>query len=126
MGNLTLILLSLLAGAGVLMNAPEKLKNIYDEAIESGQYLATAGDLRSISNMLDYEYMRRGRYPKEDHFALWMVKTFKENHIKDLLQDHWGNTYIYHAGARQELFVLISMGPDGLPGTEDDLKVTGP
>ncbi|MBN2793683.1 MAG: type II secretion system protein GspG [Desulfuromonadales bacterium] len=121
-----MILLSLIAAAGMLTDAPGKVKSLYEESIETGRYVATAGDLRSISTMLDYHYLRRGRYPRTDRFGKWMTEAFKENQLKSLTIDHWGQEYDYRASANLQAYVLISSGPDGIPGTDDDLKMTGP
>ena len=37
-------------------------------------------------------------------------------------EDPWGNTYFLQQGRRD--FTVGSMGPDGVQGTEDDIKVT--
>lgn len=120
------MIFGLIAAAGMMTDMPGKMKDLYDKSVETGQYVATAGDLRSISNMLDYEYMRRGRYPRSDNFVTWMAETFKENHLKSLTSDHWGQVYIYQATSDLKFYTLISSGPDGVPNSEDDLKITGP
>lgn len=126
MSQIALILISLIAAAGVLTDAPEQLLSFYGEVVATGQELATAGDLRSMSNMLDYEYLRRGRYPREKAFPAWLEKAFKENPGKSLLQDHWGRPYVYRVAADQSSYVLFSLGPDGREGSADDLRITGP
>jgi hypothetical protein len=37
-------------------------------------------------------------------------------------EDPWGNTYFLQQGRRD--FTVGSMGPDGVQGTEDDIKIT--
>nr|WP_320115818.1 type II secretion system protein GspG [uncultured Desulfuromonas sp.] len=126
MGNITIVLISLIALAGALGNAPDEVQSVYSEAIATGRYMATAGDLRSISNMLDYEYLRRGRYPRQDHFALWMSKNFKESQIKEITHDHWDRPLRYVVAKDLQSYTLTSYGPDGTADNEDDLYVTGP
>jgi general secretion pathway protein G len=82
--------------------------------------------MKQFSMMLDYEYVRRGRYPGTNRFPDWAGHMFKENGIKSNLTDFWGNPWIYEAGPEGRSFMLLSGGPDGIPGTGDDLKVTGP
>jgi general secretion pathway protein G len=111
---------------GVIAGNSDEIKRFYEETVSYVQQLATAGDLRSISNMLDYELMKRGRYPKTEVFKTWMERTFKENPQKDITVDHWGNPLIYRSTNKQKGFVLTSAGPDGITDTSDDLKYTGP
>ena len=125
MGQLA-ILLALLTGLVTFTDIPERIRDILNESIEAAQQIATAGDLRSMSNMLDYHYMKKGRYPREDRFEQWLTATFKENNIKELSLDHWGKPYVYRVGARQKSYLLISLGRDGIPDTDDDMKVSGP
>lgn len=125
MGQLA-VLLALMAGLVTFTDIPERMQEIFTESIKAAQHIATAGDLRSMSNMLDYHYIKRGRYPKEEHFEQWLTATFKESNIKELARNHWGNLYLYRVGVRQKSYTLISMGQDEIKGTGDDMKVTGP
>ncbi|MCK5231011.1 MAG: type II secretion system protein GspG [Desulfobulbaceae bacterium] len=120
------VLLSLFAALATFTDLPERMIEIYDRTVAAAQQIATAGDLRSMSNMLDYHYMRRGRYPREDRFKKWLTVTFKENNLKGLDTDHWGNPYIYRVAERQKSYILTSPGSDGKVGTDDDLTVSGP
>jgi len=120
-----LVLVALLSAA-LMTDVPDKLKQLYEDSVATAQYVVTAGDLRSIGMMLDYEMMRRGRYPRQERFHLWMELTFKENQLNDLGVDHWGSAYVYTVSNDLKTFVLLSPGPDRLLGTQDDLKITGP
>ena len=121
-----MLLISLGVVVGSFTEAPEKMIKLFNQSILAAQQIATAGDLRSMSNMLDYHYMRRGRYPREDKFNRWLIETFKENNIKDLSMDHWGNPYVYTTADNRKSYILISSGPDGKVDTTDDMKVSGP
>ncbi len=112
--------LSLIAG-----NADQVIE-FYDETVDHARHLATASDLRSIGNMLDYHYMRRGRYPRNDRFAQWLGQNFKENPVHTLGLDHWYQPLVYQADAGGKTFSLVSAGPDGFINTTDDLRITGP
>lgn len=120
--NTVMIILGMLLAAG---NAGD-IRDYVDEIITGAQQVATAGDLRSISLMLDLHYMKRGRYPESERFGQWMKENFKENQIKDLCRDHWGHALVYSAGPDLHSFKLISIGPDGVEDTPDDLHYTGP
>ncbi len=125
MGQLAVLLALLTAMAG-FTDLPERIRDLVDESIRAAQQIATAGDLRSMSTMLDYHYMRKGKYPRRKDFDKWLAATFKENNLKEFNVDHWGNRYVYRTGDGQMTYVLISPGPDGKTETADDLRVSGP
>lgn len=112
--------------AGLIAGNSEEIGKLFDETVEYSRMIATSGDLRSISQMLDYHYLKKGRYPDEKIFSLWFKKNFKENNLKENLKDHWGNPYIYETKDNLRGYVLVSMGADKIFGTNDDLVATGP
>lgn len=109
---------------GVLAGNADEITRFFDETVENTRHLATSTDLRSISNMLDYQLMKTGRYPSVDRFPDWMRANFKESATLGL--DHWQNPLVYATGPDRKTFLLISSGPDGVPHTVDDLRITGP
>ncbi|MEA2085108.1 MAG: type II secretion system protein GspG [Thermodesulfobacteriota bacterium] len=111
---------------GAIAGNSDDIKKFFDDTVALTQQIATADDMRSMSIMLDYEFMRRGRYPKSENFERWMEKNFKENNLKPLTTDHWSNELIYTAARDQKSYILISCGPDGIKKTEDDIRITGP
>lgn len=116
----------LLAGSLVAFtDTPERIRAIIDESVRTGQQLATAGDLHSMSTMLDAHYLKHGRYPATHQFAAWLAAHFKENHLKELAVDHWGQLYRY-TDINGQRYILRSLGEDGVEGTPDDMTVTGP
>ncbi len=119
-------LLKLALAAGLIAGNIDKIEQFYHELVASTQYVATAGDLRNIVLMLDYDFARKGCYPANEEFAAWLDRNFKENHIKAKTTDHWENELIYTAGPDRKTFALVSKGADGELGTEDDMKYTGP
>jgi len=123
------IIRQLIAGSialGVIVGNSGNIMEFYDETVAMARQVATAGDLRSITTMLDYSYMKKGRLPRPDRFETWMVKNFKENDLKDLMTDHWGNRLVYESSKKDKTYVLISLGPDGILDTPDDMRRTGP
>jgi general secretion pathway protein G len=70
--------------------------------------------------------MKKGRLPAPDRFEQWLETNFKENDLKDLATDHWGNKLVYTSSKKDKTYSLISMGPDGILDTEDDMIRTGP
>jgi hypothetical protein len=119
-------LLKLALAAGLVAGNIDKIEQFYNELVSSTQYVATAGDLRNIVMMLDYDYARRGRYPATEEFNAWLDRNFKENQMKSKTTDHWGHELQYSAGSDQKTFTLVSTGADGLAGTDDDMIYTGP
>ena len=119
-------LIKLALVAGLITANADNLQLFYEELMAVTQKVATAGDLRSITSMLDYTFMKKGRYPQTGQFPDWMATHFKENEIKSLTVDHWGNELMYEASEKQKKFTLTSRGPDGVLGTDDDMKITGP
>ena len=123
-------LLRRLLVAGIALGAvagnADEIKKFFDDTVAVTRQIATAGDMRNITMMLDYEFIRYGRCPKTEYFNGWMEKKFKENNLKPLTTDHWGNEYIYTTTGDNKSYTFISCGSDGIEGTEDDLKITGP
>ncbi len=111
---------------GAIAGNSDEIMNFFDNTVAASQSLATAADLRSISNMLDYEYMKKGRYPGTDNFIPWMQTAFKENPAAQLGFDHWGTPLRYQATDNRKAYILVSAGSDMLFETSDDMKYTGP
>ncbi|WDP85781.1 MAG: type II secretion system protein GspG [Desulfobacter sp.] len=123
------IIRQLIAGSialGIIVGNADNIMEFYDETVAMSRQIATAGDLRSITIMLDYSYMTKGRLPQPHRFEAWMEKNFKENDLKDIMTDHWGNRLVYQSSKKDKAYLLISLGPDGILDTPDDMRRTGP
>jgi general secretion pathway protein G len=72
-------------------------------------------DLRNISNALDLSRLERGALPS----ALEMLVPAD---IKEIHRDPWQHPYLY-AMTSAGGFVVASAGPDGIPGTSDDVAI---
>lgn len=118
--------LTLAASLLVFTDLPQQMKQVFDMSILAGRQLATAGDMRSISTMLDVYALRHGVYPAEDRFGQWMAATFKESPLKEQVTDHWGHPFVYTVFQGRKGYLLQSGGADGVIGTDDDMWVTGP
>ncbi len=110
----------------VATDLPQEMIKIFDDSVAATQQVCTAGDLHSMSVMLDAKYVMERRLPASAEFERWLRKTFKENDIKDLACDQWGNRYIYTVSASGKRYQIRSVGPDGEAGTEDDMSISGP
>lgn len=47
----------------------------------------------------------------------------KKNLAKEIKPDPWGNDYIYRKNSGLRDFEIFSVGPDGMEGTEDDIRI---
>ena len=110
---------------GAIAGNSDEIEKFFDDTVAVTQQITTAGDMRTISMMLEYEFIRTGRYPKTEYFKAWMEKNFMENNLKPLTTDHWKRELIYISGRDQKTYTLVSCGPDGIEKTEDDLRITG-
>jgi general secretion pathway protein G len=111
---------------GVVATNQDRIQQFYEEVVAETQRIATAGDMRSISTMLDAGYLKTGRYPKDDRFQTWLEAKFKENSLRDISQDAWETPFRYRSEEAQRGFTLESAGPDKEFGTKDDMKQSGP
>jgi general secretion pathway protein G len=127
MNNITIgILLLIGTVAAVTTDIPEQLKTVFEESVAAAQMVSTAGDMHSMSVMLDAKYIMDRRLPTEKDFDTWLAVTFKENNVKDLSVDHWGNKYVYRISNNRRSYSLMSCGPDGILGSADDMVKSGP
>ncbi len=127
MNQVLMALLAMIGSASVYYaDVPEKMQALFDDSVESAQMVCTAGDLHSMSVMLDATYVMDRRLPKEKDFAAWMERSFKENNVKSLLVDQWGEPYIYTVTANRRKYQIRSAGPDMELNTDDDLVKSGP
>nr|WP_319393851.1 type II secretion system protein GspG [uncultured Desulfobacter sp.] len=127
MNNLLMGLIVMIGTAGVMAtDLPKDMSALFKDTLAAAQQVSTAGDLKSISTMLDASYVMDRRLPAEEDFEKWLGMTFKENHIKDLRVDHWGNPLSYTVLKKNRRYQLRSLGPDGIENTDDDMVKTGP
>ncbi len=111
---------------GVIAGNADEAQKLFDDAVVFTQQVATAGDMRTIGYMLDYALLKTGRYPKSDAFDEWLRLNLRETTGRNLLLDHWGRPYVYETSPDRKRFVLLSIGADGVNGTADDLRYSGP
>lgn len=127
MNNITLGMLAFIGTVtAVATDVPQELMKIFDDSIEAAVQVCTAGDLHSMSVMLDAKFIMDRRLPKEEEFEQWLQETFKENNVKSMVNDHWGNPYVYQVSKKGNRYRLVSAGSDGLLGTDDDMTKIGP
>ena len=80
--------------------------------------------LRTIAAAVESYKSDYGVYPNQPdpRSALGSRRQFNPHR----LIDPWGNEYKYTLRDSQDSFVVYSLGPDGIEGTEDDIAEKGP
>lgn len=119
-------MLMLAAASGLVAGNTDQIEQFYNELVAETQVVVNGMDMRNISMMLDYTYVRKGRYPSEGSFPGWMEANFKENAQRELVLDSWGTPFVYTTSDGRKKFRLVSAGPDTTQGTDDDIVYTGP
>lgn len=82
-------------------------------------------DLAKIAEAVDTYKVLRGRYPTTEEGLGVLVKEgfLRANNDKGSLTDPWGKEYVYlYPGQKNaDGYDVKSNGPDGEPGTQDDI-----
>jgi general secretion pathway protein G len=77
------------------------------------------------SNGVDTYRVMKGRYPTTEEGVRILIQEgiLKANQSDGSLKDPWGNAYVYLAPGQKhtDAYDVRSNGPDGRPGTEDDI-----
>ena len=93
---------------------------------EQARVTAAHADLSSIKTALDAFEVDNGYYPKNMQDLLQQPGNAKNWHgpyLEKVPQDPWGNNYLYYYPGKhnQHSYDLLSVGPDGKEGSEDDI-----
>lgn len=97
---------------------------------EQARTTAAATQISSFSTALDAFEVDNGYYPKGKSGLMDLVQqprdaqNWRGPYLKDLPKDPWGNEYSYESPGRMNpsSYDLISPGPDGKIGNEDDIS----
>ena len=132
---LVIVIILLLAGALVVFVLPQQ---------EGAEKNTTKLMLSQVSSALDTYRLNMGHYPKEDEGgldALLVKPNFENEHMAERwkgpylkpgtkLEDPWGHKLHYEVVDRAVddkkaalPYKLSSLGPDGQPDTDDDIKL---
>jgi general secretion pathway protein G len=104
--------------------------------IDKARLTTTKTNLKILHTAVNQFRMDTGQYPSEDMGLLdlvvqpadlpqgvWQTGGYLET--TDVSPDGWGNEFIFQLYPESgKQFVIISLGPDGEEGTEDDLYST--
>jgi len=93
---------------------------------EQARVTAVHADLSYIKTALDAFEVDNGYYPKNMQDLLQAPNNAKNWHgpyLEKVPQDPWGNNYLYYYPGKhnQNSYDLLSVGPDGKEGSEDDI-----
>lgn len=96
---------------------------------EQARLTAAATQISSFGTALDAYEVDNGYYPKGKAGLLDLVQqprdaqNWKGPYLKEVPKDPWGNEYVYECPGRQNAtsYDLISGGPDGKTGSDDDI-----
>ncbi|HCK00067.1 MAG TPA: type II secretion system protein GspG [Serratia grimesii] len=88
-------------------------------------------DIVTLENALDMYRLDNGRYPTTEQGIRSLVSKPQlapvpahyraEGYVRRLPQDPWGNDYRIISPGQQGAIDVLSNGPDGEPGTDDDI-----
>ena len=87
---------------------------------EEARVKAARGDIASLQNAIDlYALDHNDDYPG----SLNELVGGEREYVRDLPRDPWGNPYVYKTPGdkHKNSYDVYSAGPDGQPGTEDDV-----
>ena len=96
---------------------------------EQARITAAHADISGIKTALDAFEVDNGYYPKGNNglgdlvAAPRDVKNWHGPYLDKIPSDPWGNNYIYSYPGKHNTssYDLLSVGPDGKEGTEDDI-----
>ena len=93
---------------------------------EQARETAAHADLSSIKTALDAFEVDNGFYPKSIQDLVTAPSNARNWHgpyLEKIPQDPWGNNYVYYLPGKHNTgsYDLLSVGPDGKEGTDDDV-----
>lgn len=98
--------------------------------VDDARLKATVVQIKSFQQALEMYRLDNARYPTTEQGLKALVEkptaepvpTRWKKYLDEVPKDQWGSDYIYIAPGTKGAFDIISPGPDGKPGTEDDIK----
>ena len=93
---------------------------------EQARATAAHADISSIKTALDAFEVDNGFYPKNIQALVSQPGNTRNWHgpyLEKVPQDPWGNNYLYYFPGKRNAssYDLLSVGPDGKEGTDDDV-----
>jgi general secretion pathway protein G len=99
---------------------------VYDKLAKGKEQIARI-QIKELEGALQLFSFDMGRYPNTGEGLDCLVRNpgieaWKGPYLtKDLPKDPWGKPFIFRSPGQHGDFDLISMGPDGVEGNEDDI-----
>jgi general secretion pathway protein G len=97
----------------------------YGGRVHDTQVRAAKGDIASYSNAVDlYALDHNDKYPG----SLEDLVSGDRKYVREIRPDPWGNPYVYNppTDPRKADYSVSSSGPDGSPGSPDDVTSSSP
>ncbi len=122
---LELMIVIVILGILAAIVAPKFLKRG-----EEAKLTATKVQMKNIEQALKMYKLDNSFYPTTEQGIEALVRkpegepeprNWKGPYLDDIPKDAWGSNFIYISDGKS--YTLISKGPDGEEGTEDDIKV---
>jgi general secretion pathway protein G len=96
---------------------------------EQARQTAAQTDISTFGTALDAFEVDNGYYPKGKSGMADLIAQPRDcpnwhgPYVKEIPKDPWGNEYVYECPGRHnpKSYDLYSVGPDGRPGTDDDV-----
>ena len=92
--------------------------------VEQARIHAAKSEMQTLAGALELYQKNEGAYPatKQGLAALVVPPQQHERNLRDnkVPLDPWGNPYVYQCDDGH-VYIITSMGPDGKPGTQDDV-----
>ncbi len=90
--------------------------------LKEGYNTTASGQIKEIEKAIEMFYLATGRRPDDLEQLLEPVGNYDEGFMSEIPTDPWGNEYIYDpSGGTKKKYIIISLGEDGMEGTEDDV-----
>ncbi len=109
-----------------------KMPDANPRAVQANR-LATIAEISNLKLAIEVFELDTGRYPSTDEGLGALIKRpagmgneWSGPYLEKMPQDRWGHDYIYRVPSANDpaSFDLSSAGPDGKPGTADDITKT--
>lgn len=115
------LILACLVGLAAALYFPTSRAVVVDHAgplLNPAFRLATRAEMEKIARDVQTYERETGQMPDSRVFGTWL----EGRYAGDATEDSWGNTYVLVI--RHNAFDVLSMGPDGVQGTPDDITET--
>ena len=92
---------------------------------QQAKVTAAATQISAFKQALDSYEVDTGAYPKGGNLGELVssgVQGWKGPYLDKIPADPWGNNYTYDYPGKHGTYDLISAGPDGRMGTDDDIN----